>query len=119
MVAGKLTIASPIPDNEIACYTNGATTPSGAPCTAVAFTAPGLGYRSFDFQVTKNFNVRDISTMYVRLDVLNAFNVKNLVEYVPVGAPGAALSLTSAAYKPTGNISGSPRELRMSIGAKF
>ena len=48
-VAGKLTIASPIPDNEISCYNNGTTFPTGGPCTAVAFTAPGLGYRSLDF----------------------------------------------------------------------
>ena len=119
LVAGKLTIASPIPDNEISCYNNGTTFPTGGPCTAVAFTAPGLGYRSVDMEVTKNFNVKDISTVYLRFDVLNVFNVKNLVEYIPTAPAGGNGLLTASVYKPTGNISGSPRELRMTIGAKF
>ena len=118
VIAGKLTVASPIPKNDIEFLTApGAHFPSGAPGSAVAYTAPGIGYRSVDMQITKNFNVQDVSTMYVRFDLLNVFNVKNYIDYLnTVAASGI---ITGGNYDPHGNISGYPRELRMSIGAKF
>ena len=69
-------------------------------------------------EVTKNFDVRDVSTLSVRVDVLNLFNVKNYSEYTPGGDNGV-VSHTSVAYKPTGNIVGVPRTLRMTLSAKF
>ncbi len=116
MIAGKLTVASPIPKNDISCLGGGATYPSGNPCIQIGYTAPGLGYRSVDLQVTKNFNVQDISTLYLRFDVLNVFNVKNYIDYLNAFGPNGIIG---GAYDPHGNISGVPRELRMSIGAKF
>jgi len=116
IVAGKLTIASPIPDNTFSCYNNGNIFPTGSHCTPFGGTAPGSGYRSVDLELTKNFTW-DISTIYVRFDVLNVFNVKNLVEYH--NTTGADGLITSLAYRPDGNISGPPRELRMTFGAKF
>jgi outer membrane receptor protein involved in Fe transport len=118
VIAGKLTLASPIPKNAISCYnTAGPAFPQGGQCSPVAYTAPGLGYRSFDMQVTKNFNIQDISTLYVRFDVLNVFNVKNYIDYLDANAPNGLI--TGGAYDPHGNISGYPRELRMTVGAKF
>ena len=118
VIAGKLTLASPIPKNDISCYnTAGPAFPQGGQCSPVAYTAPGLGYRSFDMQVTKNFNIQDISTLYVRFDVLNVFNVKNYIDYLNANAPNGLI--TGGAYDPHGNISGYPRELRMTVGAKF
>ena len=117
LIAGKLTVASPIPKNDIRCYNNGTTGAYGNPCLQVGYTAPGLGYRSFDMQVTKNFNVQDVSTVYVRFDVLNVFNVKNYIDYINAFGPNGRI--TGGNFDPHGNVSGVPRELRMSIGAKF
>ena len=118
VVAGKLTVATPIPKNDIMCYnTTGTAFPQGGQCSPVGYTAPGLGYRSVDMQVTKNFNVQDISTLYLRFDVLNVFNVKNYIDYTNAFGPNGLI--TGGAYDPHGNVSGVPRELRMSIGAKF
>ncbi len=117
IVAGKLTLATPIPTNTFSCYNDATVFPTGSHCTPVAFTAPGLGYRSLDLEATKNFNIKDVSTVYIRLDVLNVFNTKNFVDYnTTAGANGL---LTSGQYNPNGNITGSPRELRMTVGAKF
>jgi outer membrane receptor protein involved in Fe transport len=117
LIAGKLTVASPIPKNDISCYNNGTTGPYGNPCLQVGYTAPGLGYRSFDMQLTKNFNIQDVSTVYVRFDVLNVFNVKNYIDYINAFGPNGRI--TGGNFDPHGNVSGVPRELRMSIGAKF
>jgi len=117
VVAGKLTVASPIPKNDISCYNNGSAFPTGGGCSPVGYTAPGLGYRSFDMQVTKNFNIQDVSTLYLRVDLLNVFNVKNYIDYLNNFASNGLI--TGGAYDPHGNISGYPRELRMTLGAKF
>ncbi len=117
VIAGKLTVATPIPKNDISCFNNGTATPQGGGCTPIAYTAPGLGYRSFDMQVTKNFNIQDISTLYLRVDLLNVFNVKNYIDYLNNFAPNGLI--TGGRYDPHGNISGYPRELRMTVGAKF
>ena len=117
VIAGKMTVATPIPKNDMSCFNNGTATPQGGGCSPVAYTAPGLGYRSFDMQVTKNFNIQDVSTLYLRFDVLNVFNVKNYIDYLNNFAPNGLI--TGGAYDPHGNISGYPRELRMTVGAKF
>jgi len=67
---------------------------------------------------TKNFNVRDVSSFAVRVDVLNLFNVKNYNDYIQGGDNGV-VSHTSTAYNPTGNIVGVPRTIRMTLSAKF
>lgn len=116
LVAGKLTLASPIPTNTFSCYNDGTTFPTGSGCTPYGAAASGGGYRSLDLQLTKNFTW-DITTVYARFDVLNVFNAKNLVDYITnTGANGL---ITSVRYNPTGNISGTPRELRMTLGARF
>jgi len=69
-------------------------------------------------EVTKNFDVRDVSTLSVRVDVLNLFNVKNYNDYTGGGDNGV-VSHTSVAYNPIGNILGVPRTLRMTLSAKF
>lgn len=55
---------------------------------------------------------------YVRLDVLNVFNVKNYSDYI-LGGNDGVLTNTTVAYNPKGNIFGTPRELRMTLGARF
>jgi outer membrane receptor protein involved in Fe transport len=119
IVAGKLTIATPIPDDD---FTSLVHTPpyfaTGSGSTPFGVTPPGLGYRSFDMEVTKNFNVRDVSTLSVRVDVLNLFNVKNYNNYI-LGGNNGVVTNTTVAYNPTGNIVGVPRTLRMTLSAKF
>ncbi len=118
IVSGKFTVATPIPKNDINCFnTAGTSFPQGGQCSPVAYTAAGLGYRSFDMEVTKNFNIQDVSTFYLRFDVLNLFNVKNYIDYLNNFGPNGLI--TGGAYDPHGNVSGATRELRMTIGAKF
>jgi outer membrane receptor protein involved in Fe transport len=119
-IAGKLTLATPIPYDNFTCTVTHPPTffPSGSGCQAFAATPPGLGYRSFDLEVTKSFNVRDVSAVSLRVDVLNMFNVKNYNDYI-LGGNNGVVSATSAAYNPIGNIVGVPRTLRMTLSAKF
>ena len=119
-IAGKLTIASPIPKNDFTCTVTNPPTffPSGSGCQPTAFTSPGLGYRSFDLELTKNFNIEQISTLGLRVDVLNVFNVKNYTDYI-LGGNNGVVSNTWGRYNPVGNISGVPRTLRMTLSAKF
>ena len=41
----------------------------------------GDGYMSLDLQVTKDFNMGDVTSFYLRFDILNATNEQNLVDY--------------------------------------
>jgi hypothetical protein len=119
VAAAKLTIATPIPyDGASTCYQNGSRFPSGSGCQPFGAYPPGLGYRSLDLQATKNFDVYKDHTVYVRFDVLNVFNVKNYSDYTP-NAGNGVVSPTGFTYSPTGNIIGVPRELRMTVGARF
>jgi outer membrane receptor protein involved in Fe transport len=118
IAAAKLTLASPLPRNTITCFNSaGPSFPNGGQCTAVSYEASGHGYRSLDLQLTKNFQIQDLSTAYLRLDMLNITNSKNLVDYIDVA--GANGIVTGGDYNPTGNISGVPRQLRLTFGAKF
>jgi outer membrane receptor protein involved in Fe transport len=119
----KLTLATPIPALGLACI--GANTPSG--CVAFSYTPSGsrflsgpiFGYRSIDFQITKNFKIYDSLSGYVRFDLLNAFNWNNYSDYnFNYGANGV-LGSPLALYNPTGNILGTPRELKLTLGLKF
>jgi outer membrane receptor protein involved in Fe transport len=118
IVGAKLTLATPIPNNDISCYNSaGPHFAHGGQCQAIAYTPPGLGYRSFDLELTKDFNISDVGAAYVRFDVLNVFNVKNLVQYNNI--TNAQGLIAGGTYLAGGNISGSPRELRMTLGARF
>jgi len=123
IIAGKFTVETPIPVNDFTCLDTVPPNPpphfpTGSSCQPWAATPPGLGYRSFDIEVTKNFNVRDVSSFAVRVDVLNLFNVKNYNDYIQGGDNGV-VSHTSTAYNPVGNIVGVPRTIRMTLSAKF
>ncbi len=117
-IAGKLTWSSPIPAWFEQCYNNGTRWPDGANCTPSTYDVGGTGYQALDLQFTKNFELGDMGSMYLRLDVLNVTNEDNLVDYQ------ADLFATdgrqrSARYNPIGNITGFPRTLRASFGVKF
>src|SRR5262245_6600240 len=117
-LAGKYTWATPIPHNVVSCLAGTAVFDNGAPCTAIG-VAPDTsnGYRSLDLQITKDFNVRDVTSFYLRFDILNAFNNHNLVDYIDTTGPNGLVNGT--AYNPVGNITGYPRTVRGSFGIKF
>jgi outer membrane receptor protein involved in Fe transport len=118
MLAGKYTWSSPIPHNVISCYAGTATFPTGAPCNPFSVDPDGsTGYQSLDLQMTKNFELGDMGSMYLRIDALNVFNSHNLVDFIDtVGADGI---IVSSRYAPFGNHTGVPRTIRMSLGVKF
>jgi len=116
--AGKLTLSTPTPRNLISCYPAPAVFANGAPCTAIGYTAEStIGYQSLDLQITKDFEIRDVAALYLRLDALNVTNEHNLVDFTDT--TGANGLVNGGDYNPIGNITGVPRTLRMSFGVKF
>src|SRR5262249_39208311 len=126
--AGKLTLATPIPRNDIECFAE--IQPNGNYCGPVGaavgstplpsdpnaigpqrFGVGGriFGYRDLDLQVTKNFDLTAGLSMYVRLDLLNVFNYKNFSDYIA----GVANDRYVVGYNRIGNIDFVPRELKL------
>ncbi|MBC8027839.1 MAG: TonB-dependent receptor [Steroidobacteraceae bacterium] len=117
MFAGKAVISTPSPRNVISCIGAPNTFPGGGACNPFAYTlGTSEGYRALDLQMTKNFEVGDIGSMYVRLDVLNVTNEENLVDYFEEIFNGTS---ATGRLNPDGNITGFPRTLRASFGVKF
>ena len=119
--AGKFTLATPTPKNDVACFLSpGQFFPSGSSCTPAAGTPPTtFGYRSVDLQVSKNFDVRNQASMYVRVDLLNAFNTANYSDYIVNWGQNGVPTRDPVAYNSVGNITGVPRTLKASLGMKF
>jgi outer membrane receptor for ferrienterochelin and colicin len=127
LISGKVTLATPIPNNQFACYIDNALFfPSGSHCAPVAATPQGqrfgiggeiFGYRSVDFQLTKNFDMTEGMTLYVRAEFLNVFNFKNYSDYT--NTPNATFRDVGVMYNPTGNITGVPRTIKLTAGFRF
>jgi hypothetical protein len=119
MLAAKLTWSTPVPRNVgSTCLTAPALFENGAPCTQVGYTPDTTtGYQSLDLQVTKNFEVGDLGSFYLRLDGINVTNHVNLVDYTDLAGPNGLVN--GGIYSRNGNITGLPRTLRMSFGVKF
>jgi outer membrane receptor protein involved in Fe transport len=111
--AAKLTLATPIPVNNFDCSTR---QPNGSQCLPVAGRPDNtFGVHQLDLQATKNFEVASSIKIYLRVDLLNAFNWKNYSDYlVNFGAPSNQVQ-----YNYTGNITGVTRTLRLTVGSKF
>ena len=118
VVAAKVTLATPIPVDDIACF--GVTYATGSGCTPISVTPKNFfGYRSVDLQITKNFEIAHVATAYIRLDGLNVFNFHNYNDSIlNFGANGQANS-NPVVYNYTGNINGVPRTLKLMLGGKF
>ena len=118
IVGAKLTLATPLPVNDIACV--GLSYPTGSNCTPIAGTPPEtIGYKSLDLQVTKSFALTDSQSIEIRADVLNVFNYYNYSDTNRNWGGGGVYNPTPVTYNPTGNITGYPRTLRGSIYYKF
>jgi outer membrane receptor for ferrienterochelin and colicin len=118
VVASKLTLATPIPKDDIANF--GLIYPNGANnLPSAGIPKNFFGERTLDFQFTKNFDIAGHVTVYARLDVLNVFNWYSYSDYnVNWGANGVA-NPRPVAFNYIGNINGTPRELKLMLGAKF
>jgi outer membrane receptor protein involved in Fe transport len=117
LLASKLTYSTPDPHNVNSCLSSGSF-PNGANCEPFSYTVGfSDGYKALDLQVTKNFELGAMGSMYVRLDMLNVTNEDNLVDYTDTTS-GTGL-ITGGHLSPDGNITGFPRTLRASFGLKF
>lgn len=117
-VASKLTLATPIPVDGIASY--GVIYPNGANNVPISATPKNFfGERALDFQVTKDFSIAGYANIYARLDVLNIFNWYSYSDYIQnYGANGVA-NAHPVSFNYIGNINGTPRTLKIMVGAKF
>jgi outer membrane receptor protein involved in Fe transport len=131
---GKLTLATTTPSLGLAFYGLPVTNMdsgsiSGGGGQSVSIFPPGegrfllggkvFGYRDIDLQATKNFDLSSGLSAYVRFDVINLFNWNNYVDYVTNYGANGQLNRTPVIYNPTGDITGYPRTLRVSVGLKF
>jgi hypothetical protein len=122
--SGKLTLATPTPENGFIFYNYPATAPNGAnnlPAAGIPsggkhflIGGPIFGYRDIDFAVIKNFNIVNDVNLYARLDILNAFNYKNLIDVNSMYPTFYPLS-----YVTTGNITGVPRTFKFTMGVRW
>lgn len=115
VVAGKLTLATPIPvDGTFGCPT--ICNQYGGQTKEVSnIPAETLGYRDFDFQLTKNFVIPHVTAPYLRFDILNVFNYANFDPTADIW--------NETSQRPTfntaGNIVGVPRTFKLSAGIKW
>ena len=118
IVGAKLTLATPVPVDDVACF--GLTYSTGSGCTPIAATPKNFfGFRSLDLQVTKNFQISNYGLVYVRLDGLNVFNWANYANTVNNWGANGVPNPNPVPFNYTGNINGVPRTLKLMVGAKF
>jgi outer membrane receptor for ferrienterochelin and colicin len=117
VVAGKLTLATPIPiDGAYGIPNCPPATNQYNGCTVETSGQPSetLGYRDLDVQVTKNFEISHDITAYIRADVLNVFNYDNF-------DPTAYIwnQTSTPTFNTTGPIVGFPRTFKLYGGVKW
>ena len=117
-LAGKFVYSTVTPHTvDGSCLAAPATYPNGSACRPVTYILSGTGYKSLDLQLTKNFELGQMGSMYVRLDMINITNADNLIDYFDELGPDN--TVIGGRFNPDGNITGVPRTLRMSFGVKF
>jgi hypothetical protein len=120
--SGKLTLQTPIPISDIACFG------AAAPCLPHAtdsvgtgrFIAGGqiFGIRELDLAANKDFDLTGGVTMYMRLDLFNVFNFKNYSDFnTNWGANGVYNPIVTAVTN--GNMYTYPRTLKLQLGFRF
>ncbi len=128
LFAAKLTLATPIPVADIACC-NLIPNSLGAPAyPAVGIPrgqkfllgGPIFGYRDIDLQATKNFDLTHGINLYLRMDVLNAFNFKNYsTTFNTWGLPNGTLNPNPVVYNTNGDIDGVTRTFKFTLGLRW
>ncbi len=143
VLGAKLTLSTPIPDINLACYGAPATNVdsggiAGSGCHSAAFAPPGngrflvggkiFGYRDFDFQATKNFKIYGNLNAYIRFDLINAFNWNNYTGYIESWGKNGVMNRTPVNYATIENFptygvppasTGYPRTVKLSMGLSF
>jgi outer membrane receptor protein involved in Fe transport len=118
LVAAKLTLATPLPVDDLACF--GVVYPNGSNCTPISATPQNFfGYRTVDLQVTKTFDIANFASVYVRVDGLNVFDFHNYSDTLNNWGTAGVPNPNPVPYNYRGNINGVPRTLKVSFGAKF
>ncbi|RXR07216.1 TonB-dependent receptor domain-containing protein [Pseudoxanthomonas composti] len=129
----KLVLETPTPINTVACY--GRRDFDGSTCQLIGFVPPGngkflvggdiWGYRTVDFQATKEFNVWRDNKLTARINLLNAFNFKNFDSY-RFGGPGGnyfgangQLDTSYVTVNRDASIFYFPRTVTLEVGYKF
>ncbi|HYG06343.1 MAG TPA: TonB-dependent receptor [Stenotrophomonas sp.] len=123
---GKLTLSTPIPSNDFICGPQPMAGSNEPACIPTGFNPQGngrflvggkiFGYRSVDVQATKDFKVAGDVSMYARLDIINLFNFDNFTNITYVTqADGRKL----AYFNDTGDIIGTPRQVKVEVGVRF
>jgi hypothetical protein len=107
--------------DDIACYLPpGSVFPTGSACTPLAVTPPDtFGYRDVDLQVSKDVDLGNALSMYVRLDLLNVFNNYNFEDYLAHYGNSGVLNSNPVTFNQVGNITGVPRTLKLQWGVRF
>ena len=115
VVAGKLTLETPIPINGAAGCPMVCTPYGGTTLEESGIPRDKIGYKDVDLQVTKNINLPREITGYFRLDMLNAFNFWNFDSQAATWNE----SSTPPVYNRSGPIIGVPLTLKLSAGFKW
>lgn len=117
----KVVLATPVPISDIACY--GAASHcnpavQSAPGASFLFGGPIFGTREIDFAVDKDFDFTAGVHMYLRADILNAFNFKNYSDYNTSWGNNGVYMPTATLNK-SGNLFTVPRTLKVTLGVRF
>lgn len=120
---GKLTLATPTPGNDWSCIaqagnSNCMPTPAaGTPSGNGHFLLGGkiFGYRSLDLQATKTFKLAGDTELYARIDIINVLNFDNFSNLNYVKQDGTLL----VSYNETGDVIGTPRQVKAEVGFRF
>ena len=119
--SAKLVLATPLPIHDIGCYG------APGPCGPHAFIPPGkrflfggdvFGTRDIDFSINKNFDLTRGMSIYLRGDLLNAFNYKNINDYIVNWGANGVLN-PMAVYNTSGGISTPTRTFKLTLGFRF
>ncbi|MNS95396.1 hypothetical protein D3C72_1296540 [compost metagenome] len=119
---GKITLATPTAVNDWypvpqASGYNLPTPQAAVPNANGKFLLGGkiFGYRSVDLQATKTFKMPGDTELYARIDIINVFNFDNFSTYNYVKTNGKL----QASYNETGEIIGTPRQVKAEVGFRF
>ena len=123
----KVVLATPEPLNSIEGW--GQTNPDGSRSTPIGFTPPGSGkflvggkiwgYRTVDFQATKEFALGGDFKLSARVNLLNAFNFKNYSSFNYNGFGNGGIYDPNVSINKFGDNLYVPRTLTFELGMKF
>jgi outer membrane receptor protein involved in Fe transport len=119
--SSKLILQTPIPISDIACFGGPMCIPANAdtPGTGRFITGGKIfGVREVDFAANKDFDLTAGVTLYMRLDLLNAFNFKNLSDFNNNWGSNGVFNPVATANT-TGNMYTVPRTLKLSMGVRW